>query len=140
MIDNVGVLVANVALNIWLIPRYGILGSAVAWAVSLAVVNLARLSQVWMTMRMLPFVAGTGKGVVAGLGAFAVGLAIRQAVPEPASLLVGAIGVPGVYIGLVTLLGVTREDRLVLRALTSRIAPRWARRPGRAVTVDSPPV
>ena len=40
LIDNVVALVLNVGLNVWLIPRHGIVGSAWAWAVSLAVVNV----------------------------------------------------------------------------------------------------
>ncbi len=138
MIDNIGVLVANVALNIWLIPRHGILGSAVAWALSLALVNLTRLTQVWWTMRMVPFGAGVGKGVLAGAGAFAVGLAVQRTVPEPVSLMVGAGVVGAVYVGLVAALGVTTEDRLLLRTLISRSAPGWAHRFGRGVRADSP--
>ena len=40
MADNLAALVLNVLLNLWLIPAYGIVGAAVAWAVSLAAVNV----------------------------------------------------------------------------------------------------
>jgi O-antigen/teichoic acid export membrane protein len=46
MTDNVTALLLNIGLNLWLIPRYGIFGSAVAWAVALGLVNLARVIQV----------------------------------------------------------------------------------------------
>ena len=63
MVDNVAVLVANIALNLWLIPRYGILGSAYAWAVSLALVNLVRVLQVRKVLGMYPFDMGEAKAV-----------------------------------------------------------------------------
>lgn len=131
-IDNLVVLGVNIGLNIWLIPRYGILGSAVAWGVSLGLVNLARVAQVWLTMRMLPFDVGVAKGLVAGAGAFAAGLAVQRVLAGPVSLLIGAVSVGAVYIGLVAMLGVTAEDRLVLRTLVSRALPRWGHSFGRA--------
>jgi O-antigen/teichoic acid export membrane protein len=126
MIDNLVVLVLNIGLNLWLIPRYGIVGSAVAWALSLGVVNLVRVAQVWLTMRMLPFDVGVTKGMAAGAAALAAALAARHAVTGPASLLVGVMILGMVYVGLVTAFGVTPEDRLVLRTLASRAIPRKA--------------
>src|SRR6266536_3650090 len=46
-VENLAVLVLNVLLNLWLIPSRGIAGAAVAWAVALGTVNLARVVQVW---------------------------------------------------------------------------------------------
>mgnify|MGYP000290591202 CR=1 FL=1 len=40
LIDKVVVLVVNVGLNLVLIPRFGILGAAMAWAVSIVVDNV----------------------------------------------------------------------------------------------------
>jgi O-antigen/teichoic acid export membrane protein len=50
MASNIGGLVANVLLNLWWIPEYGIVGSAAAWAVSLTLVNLVRILAVWRLM------------------------------------------------------------------------------------------
>jgi hypothetical protein len=98
----------------------------VAWALSLGVVNLVRVAQVWLTMRMLPFDVGVTKGMAAGAAALAAALAARHAVTGPASLLVGVMILGMVYVGLVTAFGVTPEDRLVLRTLASRAIPRKA--------------
>ena len=69
VLDNRAGLVLNVLLNVLLIPRYGIVGAAAAWAVSLAVVNGLRVLQVWLTMRMLPFEAAAAKGLAAAQNA-----------------------------------------------------------------------
>jgi O-antigen/teichoic acid export membrane protein len=117
MIDNVGVLVVNVLLNLALIPRYGILGSAVAWAISLTAVNVARLVQVRITMRMLPFGIGVAKGIGAAGAALAAGVAFQTAISGPAGLLVGGPVVVAAYVVVLLLLGLPAEDRLLLSEL-----------------------
>lgn len=123
MIDNVGALVLNVGLNLWLIPSHGILGSAVAWQVSLIVVNTARVLQVWVVMRMLPFDATVMKGFVAAVVSFGAGAGVRALLPAPWQLPVGALAIVAAYVGVLLLLGFSSEDRLVLRGLRRRLIP-----------------
>ncbi len=119
MLNNVCVLIINVALNLALIPRYGIVGSAVAWAVSLALVNLARVLQVWISMHMLPFDIGVLKGLTAGSAALAAALLVRNLSPlqGPLVLVAGVPAVVGCYAALVIAQGITDEDRLILKPL-----------------------
>lgn len=119
-IDNVGALLLNIGLNLWLIPRYGILGSAVAWAISLTLVNVLRVVQVWVTMGMLPFDTGVFKGLAAGVGALAVGLLVRHWTAPQWELLAGVLALSGSYVLLIAALGLTSEDRLVVKMLLRR--------------------
>jgi hypothetical protein len=129
MIDNLVALGLNIGLNIWLIPQYGILGCAAAWAVSLGLVNLARVTQVWLTMRMLPFGAEIAKGLAAGGAAFTIALAVQRTLTGPPALLAGAVTVAVVYLSVLVILGITSEDRVLLRTLALRVLPgRFARR------------
>lgn len=123
MVDNVGVLVANVALNLYLIPRHGLLGSAVAWMVSLVLVNAARVWQVRATMGMLPFDSASGKGLIAALAALAVALAVSAVASGPLALLVGAPVALAVYAGALVLLGLPDDDRILIRQLKRRRKP-----------------
>jgi O-antigen/teichoic acid export membrane protein len=50
---------ANVAVDLALIPRYGIEGAAIGWAVSIAISNLLPLAQVAWALRVHPFGRGT---------------------------------------------------------------------------------
>jgi O-antigen/teichoic acid export membrane protein len=45
----------NVLLNFFLIPRYGIIGAAVAVALSISLLQLLRLLQVWIFLKLHPF-------------------------------------------------------------------------------------
>jgi O-antigen/teichoic acid export membrane protein len=130
MANNIAGLVSNVLLNLWWIPRYGIVGSAAAWALSLAVVNLARIIEVWRLMDMLPFGLSSLKGVVAGTGATVTGLAVNRWLGTPQDLLVGVPVLGLTYLGLLLALGIPPEDRLVFGILTRRVRP--TRRPAHA--------
>jgi len=125
LFDNVLVLVANVALNVWLIPRHGIVGSAYAWAISLALVNVLRVVQVRKVLGMFPFGIGEAKALVAasaaGLVTFAIGQ-WRDSV-DIGTLILGAVAVGVIYLAVVAALGITRDDRLILDALRGRRQP-----------------
>lgn len=58
--DKVVVLAVNIAANLLLIPRYGILGAALAWALSIVVDNIVALVQVHHGMK----VSSRGRGMV----------------------------------------------------------------------------
>jgi O-antigen/teichoic acid export membrane protein len=113
MTDNVAALLLNIGLNLWLIPRFGIVGSAIAWATALAVVNVARVVQVRITMGMWPFSGGVARAVAAGAIATAVALGVRAAIPEPSSLVAATIALAATYVALIVGTGLTPEDRML---------------------------
>jgi len=122
LVDNVSVLIANIALNIWLIPRYGIVGSAYAWAVSLALVNILRVVQVKKVLGMFPFGPGEAKALVAAVAAGLVAVTIQHWRDDVslATLVLGGAALGVTYLAVVAALGITRDDRLVLDALRGR--------------------
>jgi O-antigen/teichoic acid export membrane protein len=127
MASNIGGLVANVLLNLWWIPEYGIVGSAAAWALSLTLVNLVRVLAVWRLMGMLPFDGSSLKGVMAGAGATVAGLLVNRWLELPLDLVVGIPVLGLTYLGLLLTLGVSDEDRLVFGMLTQRFRLRRRR-------------
>jgi O-antigen/teichoic acid export membrane protein len=120
LVDNVIALALNIGLNIWLIPRHGIVGSAWAWAVSLAVVNIARVVQVRRVLGMFPFGIGEARALVAALLAAAMALSVRLWTSGFTALAVGGATLGVVYLALVLAFGVTDEDRAVFDALRRR--------------------
>lgn len=123
MYDNLAALGLNVLLNLWLIPAYGIIGAAISWAVSLAVVNIARVLQVRSLIGALPVTTGMVKGLAAGTVALLAGLLVRILVPGwPEQLILGLPVVAAAYLGVLLALGLSREDTMVLRTLVRRRA------------------
>ncbi|MGH9246822.1 MAG: flippase [Acidimicrobiales bacterium] len=120
MVDNIGVLIANVLLNLYLIPRYGIEGAAVGWTISLVAVNLARLGQVRATMGMLPFGRASLKGLVAATSAGTVAAFVQSVLDGSLVVPVVACVIAVVYFGTLLALGISAEDRLVVGHLFTR--------------------
>jgi O-antigen/teichoic acid export membrane protein len=135
MIDNVGVLVVNVLLNLYLIPRYGLFGSALAWMVSLVLVNVARVWQVRKTMGMLPFDSASGKGLIAAVAALVAALAVSAVASGPVALLVGVPVVLAVYGGVLVGLGLPQDDRILFRQLKRRGKPGISTSESKAATL-----
>ena len=97
LLNTVVALSLNIGLNLLLIPRLGISGAAIAWAVSIAANNLAPLVEVRFLLRLDPFGSGFLTAIAATVGCFAVpGLMIRSVLGPTFTglLLFVAISVP----------------------------------------------
>lgn len=87
--------VVNVLANVLLIPRYGIMGAAVAWSASILITNLVPLAQLYRSFRLHPFGPGTLTGAGLALACFGVPSLVLHVVTEPgvvALLVVAALG------------------------------------------------
>ncbi len=117
-------LVLNVVLNLLLIPRWGIQGSAAAWTVSIVVKNILPLIQVSRFLDLDPFGPGSLVAGLASLGTFGVlGLAFRIVFGPTLLSLVGAAIVAGAaYAAIVW----RSRDVLQLSALVSSLRRRTA--------------
>jgi O-antigen/teichoic acid export membrane protein len=118
-----------------LIPRSGVIGAAVASLIAIATVNVASVLEVWVLEGHLPFDRDWLKPLVAGLGALALGLALRSLTGVGTDLvsavLQGAV-VAAAYVGLVLALGLAPDDRLVIGRAFSRIGLSRMAAPGRS--------
>lgn len=123
-LNSMVTVVVALALDFWLVPRYGLLGAAIAGAAVIILANLARLGEVWVFMRMHPFSRASFKPLVAALPALAIGLAWRQWLPLHSflHLALACLVVGGVYLLVLLLLGLDRGDRVMLEALRVRVA------------------
>lgn len=118
LINNLAVLALNIALNLLLIPPYGIVGAAIAWSGALAAVAVARLVEVRVVLGIHPFSRTTVKALGAALGAGVAG--VVAAVVFPGGLLWALLGIAIitlVYGALTALLGLDEEERAALRSI-----------------------
>jgi O-antigen/teichoic acid export membrane protein len=125
MVDNVAVLVANIALNLWLIPQLGIVGSAIAWTVSLTLANAVKMFQVRRIVGIRGVGASWGRISMAAVPSLAAALLVAWLTAGWVSALVLGGGlVTVVFATALLLLGVDDMDVAVLRAALHRVAPR----------------
>lgn len=131
--------VANSVLNLLtlglangiLVPRMGVLGAAYAYLISITVVNIARMLEIWVLERVAPSWRAYWKPMAAGGVAFAVGIGLQRLYPIGSDFfpaLIQGIAVVAVYGGILAMLGVEDDDREIL----SRFARKATRRSRRS--------
>ena len=124
MANTIVLSVLTIGLNVLLIPRWGVVGAATATMVSVLLVNLLRIVEVYVLFRFLPYNRSFVKPVVAGLVAAAVSWAVLQVFHTKAHLIytaMNALLLYAVYVGMIWLLGLSSEDRAVLARLYARL-------------------
>ncbi|HEY3954334.1 MAG TPA: polysaccharide biosynthesis C-terminal domain-containing protein [Streptosporangiaceae bacterium] len=128
MLNGLLVLVTNVGLDLWLIPRHGILGAAIAWAVAITVSNVVPMIQLASVFRLQPISRGVIIAVLLTVVSFlAVPLAIRTALGSSwLSLAAAAIAA-----SLVLAAGVLRFRGPLKLQGVARLPGMRGRRPGR---------
>jgi O-antigen/teichoic acid export membrane protein len=92
-------LAINVGLNVWLIPRIGLRGAAIAWLACIAFIAFVTAAFVWRDFRAAPFGGGFAISTGAALGCYGVlGLATRLAFGTgPAAFVIYAIVASALY-------------------------------------------
>lgn len=122
-------LVVSLGLDLLLIPHWGLLGAAAASAFAVIVLNILRLIQVYVLLHIQPYNRSFFKPILAALGA---GLTAYIAngwlapVPPILRLVAGALVLWVVFAGVLVLLRLDDEDRLVLGRLWGRLASQKA--------------
>ncbi|MCF7935035.1 MAG: flippase [Synergistales bacterium] len=122
MANSALVAALNVTLNILLLPRLGITGSAIAGMVSLSAINILMMIQVKRLLNLQPFsraywkqglAAALCTGLYLGLGALPLATPLLRAL---AALPLGYLLTGGLFL----LLGFEKEDRYVLGLVKRR--------------------
>lgn len=112
----------NVALTVTLIPRFGIVGAALATGAAMIFLVILRFAEVFWLIGFQPYTAAYGKPLLAaGLASLTLA-AVTGFWPGPTGLLIGPPLMIVTYAGLLLILGLTAEDRRVLRLARDRLA------------------
>ena len=112
----------SLALDLLMIPPWGILGAAIANATSLAAVNLLRVIQVRQVLGIFPYDRRFLRPLGAGLIAGTVALLLPLTGLDPLPRLVLRVLVLGVtYLGALAAFGIDPVDREVARAFRERL-------------------
>ena len=122
---NSGVVLGlNLLLDLWLIPRFGVVGAALGSSISLSVVNLLRLSEVYLVLKLAAYDLRSIKPLLAGLLAGGAVWMLKSA-----GLLGGGLPCLGAGAGAFALLyllailgmGLEREELAVIRSSLARL-------------------
>ena len=108
--NHATLLLMNVMLNAWLIPRYHSLGAAIATAVSLSAVHLARVAEVVYLHKHAPYNRRYVKPFVAAGGSAAMVTLLRPCLPGPPLVRLVSAGVCVFVSYVVVFVGLSWRD------------------------------
>lgn len=124
LMNSIVAVASTLILNIILIQSYGMIGVAIATLSSVAIVNILRVIEVFILMKMLPFNIEYIKPIISGLVALLVVFLLSQLFPSLeglALLVVMSIILGGVYLTVLFLLGLSVEDKQILQSVSRRL-------------------
>jgi O-antigen/teichoic acid export membrane protein len=119
--------VVSIGLNIYLVPRLGILGVAIATGTAIVLVNAARLTEGKLLLNVWPFDRSSLKIAAVAVALLGLTLAARRWFSIPPNWYWSAtslVACYGVAAGMVFLLGFEREDRVVWSAVLAKLKRR----------------
>jgi len=117
----------NIFLNLLLIPHYGVIGGAISFALSLSLVNLARLIEVWLILKIHPYRADFYKPLLAGFISFLITLELRKHFFLPGDLLrlvLGTLALGVIYSLFLIGLGIAEEEKIILVKIREKLSLR----------------
>jgi len=124
MVNSLVTFGLTLGLNILLIPHWGLVGAAIAALIAATVVNLLRLTEVFVLFRLLPYNLSFVKPIIAGLSTLAVAVGLRLLISHSLNLIgfvISVVVILAVYAGTILILGLSQEDRMVLARVGERV-------------------
>ena len=112
------------ALDLLLIPRWGVLGAASAVTLVGILINTLRIIEVFVLLRIWPYDLSFLKPVTAGAIALAASYLVSQWLASVQTLLqviAGGLTIWASYAGAIVALRLSDEDRLVLDRMWTRL-------------------
>jgi O-antigen/teichoic acid export membrane protein len=113
----------NIVLNLYFIPKYGVLGAAIATTISVVVISVVGLVQVRAFLGLSPYRRSYLKVLAASAVALPATLYLRAHTPALAHWQIGLLLVAtfAVFLGVIFLLGIERDDRILAGKLLKKL-------------------
>lgn len=123
MVNSMVMVFIVIGLNLLLIPEWGLNGAAAATALSMTIVNIFCLLEVWYFHHILPYNKSFLKPLLSGIIAACLTYLLIQHLMLSLllQLIVGGIFLWGTYILALYILRINAEDLLVIEYLLSRL-------------------
>jgi len=124
LVNSILTVAITVGLNALLIPRWGLVGAAIAALAAAIIINVLRLLEVFALFRLLPYNWSFLKPVVAAAVVLLVARSIDFLFPAQTNLvftIINMLILIVAYGGIILLLGLSEEDLMVLTRVRRRV-------------------
>ena len=122
LINNVCLLSLIIGLNLWLIPLHGIVGAAVATAISVVIYNIVQLIEVILLLKINPYSTKFLKPVIIALGLIPIGIIFLYTIGRNMWVLNAALLMVS-YFTVYYLFGLNTEEKLIFTSITNKLLP-----------------
>jgi O-antigen/teichoic acid export membrane protein len=122
LVTYILVLVTELGLGLWLVPRIGVVGAAIARLGGAVLLNCLNLIVVWRRLRLQPYRLDFWKPAAAGVIAVAVArltVVATGVTADVPSLVLGSLILGTTYLALLAAFRLSEEDRTVVKAALS---------------------
>ena len=115
--------IVTIFSDLLLIPRWGVIGAASASAISTVIVNVVCMIEVYVLLKMHPYGRDIFKPILAGTISAAIIYLFNQylALPSLLQLFLGGGLLWGIYFLILTRLGISEDDKLIIANFRSRL-------------------
>ncbi|MFQ6082633.1 MAG: flippase [Candidatus Aminicenantia bacterium] len=126
LVNMSSILFMNIILNLILIPKYGIIGAAIATSTSIILFSIIELIQVYLILKIHPYRKDFLKPLFAGgVSLFTLSLLTELIICNIysgmlKSLILGSVAFIGIYILIFYILGLQEEDKIVLEKIKEK--------------------
>ncbi len=115
----------NIVLNFWLIQKYGVLGAAIATGISTALVNIAKVIEVYILLGIHPYNLSYHKPFIAGVIVTLIFFfSSRLNIISGSYWILNVLLLTTAYFIILCLLGFEHEDKIVWSTVRDKILPR----------------
>ncbi len=124
MLNNIAMVVINIILNYFLILAYGVIGAAIATGISIGVVNLVRLLEVYIIYKIHPYNKSYISGIICGIVSIVLLYILNINMPELSYVMrsiSNVLIVSFVFIFPFIIMKLSDEDRLILDAVQKKL-------------------
>ncbi len=129
LFNTVTTLLMNIVLNIILIPKHGIIGAAVATAVSISLINILSVAEVYIIYRIHPYRLDFLKSLAGSALPIAVLCIAKNTILTNVnyllSLVLGSLTYIGLYGLILYLLGINEEEKSILGTIKAKLKTSW---------------
>ena len=124
-VNSVMTLIMNVVMNILLIPRFGIVGAAIATAFSIIIINFIRVIEIYLRLHCHPFSLKFMVSMVAGALSIFIIILFKNyffnSLHHFTNLALSSITVVILFVSFLFLFGFEEADKFILREVKQRL-------------------
>jgi O-antigen/teichoic acid export membrane protein len=123
LLNSIITMSVTLIINLLLIPIYGLVGAAIAALISIVIINTLRVIEIFVLFRLQPYNVGFLKPIIAGFVSILLSYVFSNTLLPDSSVISILINISLLvlsYFAFILMLGLSAEDRMVLRSVRNR--------------------